>query len=66
MSAERSPRPDDFDAEQWERLRNAVPDLLAACEAALNDRMYKEWPQIADLLKVPRLAANEPPRNSRP
>lgn len=34
------------------RLIAAAPDLLTACEAALNDRMYKDWPGIADLLKA--------------
>lgn len=33
------------------RLISAAPDLLAACEAALNDRMFKEWPEVATLLK---------------
>ena len=28
----------------------AAPDLLAACKAALNDRMYTDWPGVADLL----------------
>ena len=32
------------------RLIAAAPDLLIACQAALNDRMYKDWPSIADLL----------------
>lgn len=32
------------------RLIAAAPDLLIACKAALNDRMYKDWPGIADLL----------------
>lgn len=32
------------------QLIAAAPDLLAAARAALNDRMYKEWPQVADLL----------------
>lgn len=32
------------------RLIAAAPELLTACEAALNDRMYKDWPPIADLL----------------
>ena len=32
------------------RLISAAPDLLHACEAALNDRMYKDWPGVADLL----------------
>ncbi len=31
-------------------LISAAPDLLAACEVALNDRMYKEWPDVADIL----------------
>lgn len=34
------------------RLMSAAPELLAACKAALNDRMYREWPAIADLLKA--------------
>ena len=29
----------------------AAPDLLNACEAALNDRMFKDWPEVATLLK---------------
>lgn len=28
----------------------SAPDLLMACEMALNDRMYKDWPSIADAL----------------
>jgi predicted nucleic acid-binding protein len=32
------------------RLIAAAPDLLASCRAALNDRQYKDWPGIADLL----------------
>jgi hypothetical protein len=28
----------------------AAPELLAAARAALNDRMHKEWPEVADLL----------------
>jgi hypothetical protein len=32
------------------RLIAAAPDLLEAAKAALNDRMYKEWPGVADLL----------------
>lgn len=32
------------------RLIAAAPDLLHACEAALNDRMFKDWPEIATLL----------------
>ena len=32
------------------RLIIAAPDLLVAAKAALNDRMYKDWPGIADLL----------------
>lgn len=28
----------------------AAPELLVACQVALNDRMYKEWPAIAELL----------------
>lgn len=32
------------------RLISAAPDLLAACEAALNDRMFKDWPGVATLL----------------
>ena len=35
--------------EDW-RLISAAPDLLAAAKCALNDRMYKDWPDIADLL----------------
>lgn len=31
-------------------IYEAAPDLLEACEAALNDRMYKDWPEIATLL----------------
>lgn len=33
------------------RLIAAAPDLLAACEAALNDRMFKDWPEVATVLK---------------
>ena len=29
----------------------AAPDLLAACRAALHDRMFKDWPEIATLLR---------------
>ena len=32
------------------RLCAAAPDLLIACRVALNDRMYKDWPKIADIL----------------
>lgn len=32
------------------RLIAAAPDLLVACKAALNDRMFKDWPGIAALL----------------
>ena len=32
------------------RLIAAAPDLLVACRMALNDRMYKDWPAIADAL----------------
>ena len=32
-------------------LAAAAPELLTACEAALNDRMFKDWPEIATLLK---------------
>lgn len=32
------------------RLIAAAPCLLAACKAALNDRMHKDWPAVADLL----------------
>jgi hypothetical protein len=28
----------------------AAPQLLAACKAALNDRMFKDWPDVAQLL----------------
>jgi hypothetical protein len=28
----------------------AAPELLVACKAALNARMYREWPEVADLL----------------
>ncbi len=31
-------------------LVSAAPELLQACEMALNDRMYREWPAIADAL----------------
>lgn len=31
-------------------LISAAPDLLFAAKAALNDRMYREWPHVADLL----------------
>jgi len=37
----------------WEndaRLIAAAPDLLQACKIALNDRMYKDWPDVADIL----------------
>lgn len=33
------------------RLFAAAPDLLVACEAALHDRMFKDWPEIATLIK---------------
>lgn len=32
------------------RLIAAAPELLDACKAALNDRMFKDWPEIATLL----------------
>lgn len=32
------------------RLISAAPELLIACKCALNDRMYKYWPEIADIL----------------
>ena len=32
------------------RLIAAAPELLVACRAALNDRMFKEWPGIATML----------------
>lgn len=32
------------------RLIAAAPELLTACEAALNDRMFKDWPEVATLL----------------
>jgi hypothetical protein len=32
------------------RLIALAPDLLLACKMALNDRMYKDWPEIADFL----------------
>ncbi len=32
------------------RLIAAAPELLAAAQAALNDRMYTDWPGVADLL----------------
>jgi hypothetical protein len=32
------------------RLIAAAPDLLVACEAALNERMFKDWPDVATLL----------------
>ncbi len=28
----------------------AAPDLFHACEAALNDRMFKDWPDVATIL----------------
>ena len=28
----------------------AAPDLLMACQMALNDRMFKDWPEIATAL----------------
>ena len=36
--------------EHHARLFSAAPDLLVACEAALNDRMFKDWPGVATLL----------------
>ncbi len=32
------------------RLIAAAPELLQACQVALNDRMYKDWPKVADIL----------------
>ena len=32
------------------RLHDAAPDLLLACQVALHDRMFKEWPEVATLL----------------
>lgn len=40
----------DFWMEVCQRLGRQQDDLLIACKAALNDRMYKDWPGIADLL----------------
>lgn len=28
----------------------AAPDLLTACKMALNDRMFKDWPEVATAL----------------
>ena len=41
---------DKKEADANECLIAAAPELLAACEAALNDRMFKDWPQVATLL----------------
>ena len=38
-------------------LVNAAPDLLRACQRALNDRMYKDWPEVAEVLKAAILKA---------
>lgn len=48
-------RPSHYDLSPEERDANtrliaAAPDLLTACQAALNDRMYNDWPEVADLL----------------
>lgn len=32
------------------RRRLVIEKLVQACDAALHDRMYKDWPAIADLL----------------
>ena len=42
--------PEFYPAKANARLIAAAPDLLVAAKAALNDRMYKHWPGIADLL----------------
>ena len=39
------------DAEANARLIAAAPDLLTACEVALNDRMFKDWPDVATMLQ---------------
>lgn len=41
------------------RLIAAAPDLLQACRMALNDRMYKEWPAIAEALMAAIKKAGE-------
>lgn len=42
------------------RLICAAPALLQACKAALNARMYREWPELADFLMAAiRLAEGE-------
>jgi hypothetical protein len=41
---------DGAECEANARLVSAAPDLLAACEAALNERMFKDWPDVATLL----------------
>ena len=46
----RSGKRDNSEAEANARLIAAAPELLAACEAALNDRMFKELPEVATLL----------------
>ncbi len=38
------------EAESNARLMAAAPDLLLACQVALHDRMYKDWPEVADIL----------------
>lgn len=32
------------------RRRYVIEKLINACDAALHERMYKEWPAVADLL----------------
>ena len=40
----------------------AAPDLLVACKMALNDRMFKDWPEIATAL----MAAIEKAEGEKP
>lgn len=45
--------PDPVESEVLSGVRKLREDrdaLLTACKAALNDRMYDEWPDVADLL----------------
>ena len=37
-------------AEANARLIAAAPDLLTACKMALNERMFKDWPEVATAL----------------
>lgn len=36
---------------ELQHVKAVNAELLAACEAALNDRMFKDWPEVATLLK---------------